>query len=243
MPTPVPAHVSGPPSSRPVPTTLPPPPTAPSFGAPPATNTPTIRPNPTPIPPSVITAGALRARTPMFPDVTDRAGRGLTSPPGSSGREPESSRIAPPPSSREPSLLDSSDDLSRYGPLSSALRRKKILIVDDSFTAIMMCRAILSKRAYDIVTARDGREAIDKALQERPDLILMDVVMPHMDGFQACMRLRAMDTTKHVPIFLLTTKGEAESVTQGFASGCNAYISKPLNGPELLAKIKSYLGE
>jgi CheY-like chemotaxis protein len=135
------------------------------------------------------------------------------------------------------------DESGRYAPPSSSLRRKKILIVDDSFTAIMMCRAILSKRSYDIVTARDGREAIDKALQERPDLILMDVVMPHMDGFQACMRLRAMETTKHVPIFLLTTRGEAESVAQGFASGCNAYVSKPLNGPELLAKIKSYLGE
>ncbi len=107
----------------------------------------------------------------------------------------------------------------------------------------MMCRTILSKRAYDVVTARDGREAIDKALQERPDLILMDVVMPNMDGFQACMRLRTMETTRSIPIFLLTTRGEAESVAQGFASGCNAYISKPLNGPELLAKIKSYLGE
>jgi CheY-like chemotaxis protein len=154
-----------------------------------------------------------------------------------------------PEPSRRPALIDRgsepdrADDSSRGGPPSSSLRKKKILVVDDSFTAIMMCRTILSKRAYDVVTARDGREAIDKALQERPDLILMDVVMPNMDGFQACMRLRSMDTTRAIPIFLLTTRGEAESVAQGFASGCNAYISKPLNGPELLAKIKSYLGE
>jgi CheY-like chemotaxis protein len=138
---------------------------------------------------------------------------------------------------------DRPEDISRTAPPSSSVRKKKILVVDDSFTAIMMCRTILSKRAYDVVTARDGREAIDKALQERPDLILMDVVMPNMDGFQACMRLRTMETTRSIPIFLLTTRGEAESVAQGFASGCNAYISKPLNGPELLAKIKSYLGE
>jgi CheY-like chemotaxis protein len=185
------------------------------------------------------------------PEASDRFTRGSGPPPAPSG--PESTRLRPPASTREPSFrepgfrepgfMDEQGEIGRYSPPSSSLRRKKILIVDDSFTAIMMCRAILSKRAYDIVTARDGREAIDKALQERPDLILMDVVMPHMDGFQACMRLRAMETTKHVPIFLLTTRGEAESVAQGFASGCNAYVSKPLNGPELLAKIKSYLGE
>ncbi len=118
-----------------------------------------------------------------------------------------------------------------------------ILIVDDSPTERFYLTDILVRAGYAVSTAVNGEEAIDKIRAERPQLILMDVVMPTMDGFQACMRLRTMETTRSIPIFLLTTRGEAESVAQGFASWCNAYISKPLNGPELLAKIKSYLGE
>ena len=194
--------------------------------------------------------------TPIPPIASPAPASKPLSPPPSSG--PGSVRLARDPA-RDPESIrraalvergaergaesDRADDSARHGPPSSSTRKKKILVVDDSFTAIMMCRTILSKRPYDVVTARDGREAIDKALSERPDLILMDVMMPNMDGFQACTRLRALSTTRGIPIFLLTTRGEAESVAQGFASGCNAYISNPLNGPELLAKIKSYRGE
>lgn len=169
-------------------------------------------------------------------------------------RESDPGRRLEPQSETRPRVDVENDRLRSYGaghePVPSsrnyaygAVRRKKILIVDDSLTSMMMHRAILSKRSYDIVTARDGREAIDKALQERPDLIIMDVVMPHMDGFQACTRLRSMATTKSVPILLVTTRNEAESVANGFASGCTAYIAKPVNSVELLAKVKNYLGE
>jgi PleD family two-component response regulator len=121
--------------------------------------------------------------------------------------------------------------------------KKKILLVDDSMTALMMNRMLLSKTSCDIVTARDGREAIEKALSERPDLVVMDIVMPQMNGFEACKRLRALDATRSTPILLVTTRGEAESIATGFASGCTDYITKPVNSVELLAKIKTYLGE
>lgn len=185
---------------------------------------------------------------PPTPD-SDRASRQGQRSPSSSQPDFDSGafrRVPPTPPSVPGAPSSDSErviDSSRRGAPSSSTGRKKILIVDDSFTAIMMAQAILSKRAYQIITARDGREAIDKALQERPDLILMDVVMPNLNGFQACMRLRSMDSTKNIPIFLLTTRGEAESVAQGFSSGCTAYLSKPLDGAELLAKVKSYLGE
>jgi DNA-binding response OmpR family regulator len=121
--------------------------------------------------------------------------------------------------------------------------RKKILLVDDSSTVLLMERMILSKNEYDVVTARDGQEGVEKALAEKPDLILMDVVMPRMDGFEACRRLREQDDTKSIPVIMVTTRGELASVETGYASGCNDYVTKPINGLELLAKVKSCLGQ
>ena len=121
--------------------------------------------------------------------------------------------------------------------------RKKILLVDDSSTVLLMERMILSKNQYDVVTAKDGVEGIEKAVAERPDLILMDVVMPRMDGFEACRKLREQDDTKAIPVIMVTTRGELASVETGYAAGCNEYVTKPINGLELLAKVRSCLGQ
>ncbi|HEX9242487.1 MAG TPA: response regulator [Anaeromyxobacter sp.] len=121
--------------------------------------------------------------------------------------------------------------------------RKKILLVDDSSTVLLMERMILSKSQYDVVTARDGQEGVEKALAEKPDLILMDVVMPRMDGFEACRKLREQEGTKAIPVIMVTTRGELSSVESGYASGCNDYVTKPINGLELLAKVRSCLGQ
>ena len=121
--------------------------------------------------------------------------------------------------------------------------KKKILLVDDSSTALMIERMMLDKASYDIVTARDGLEGVAKAEQERPDLILMDVVMPNMTGLEACKTLRTKDSTKDIPIILVTTRGERETIEQGFACGCSDYVTKPINGVELLAKLRDQLGE
>lgn len=121
---------------------------------------------------------------------------------------------------------------------------KKILLVDDSKTILMMERAILEKRTnYQCVTASDGMEALAKANDERPDLILMDVVMPRMNGFEACKQMRQQASTREVPIVLLTTRGEESYMEAGFASGCNDYLTKPVNGDDLVKLLESYLGE
>jgi CheY-like chemotaxis protein len=121
---------------------------------------------------------------------------------------------------------------------------KKILVVDDSKTALMMEREILERRTtYQCVTASDGREAVEKAQQERPDLILMDVVMPHMNGFEACKMMRQHASTREIPIVLVTTRGEEAYMEAGFQSGCNDYITKPIDSAELIALLESYLGE
>ncbi len=121
--------------------------------------------------------------------------------------------------------------------------RKKILLVDDSSTVLLMERMILSKSEYDVVTAKDGQEGLEKAVAEKPDLILMDVVMPRMDGFEACRRLRELDQTKAIPVIMVTTRGELASLETGYASGCSEYVTKPINGLELLAKVRSCLGQ
>jgi DNA-binding response OmpR family regulator len=102
---------------------------------------------------------------------------------------------------------------------------------------------ILSKDDYDIVTAKDGFEGVEKADREKPDLILMDVVMPRMDGFAAVRKLRELDETKSIPVIMVTTRGELASVETGYESGCNDYVTKPINGLELLAKVRSCLGK
>jgi DNA-binding response OmpR family regulator len=106
-----------------------------------------------------------------------------------------------------------------------------------------MERMILTKGPYDLVTASDGEEAVTKAVSENPDLILMDVVMPKMNGFEACRRLRSEESTRTTPIIMVTTRGEAQNVETGFESGCNDYVTKPINTTELLSKLRNYLGE
>jgi CheY-like chemotaxis protein len=118
----------------------------------------------------------------------------------------------------------------------------KILLVDDSATVLMMERMILATERFEIVVASNGEEAQEKARAEQPNLILMDVVMPRMNGIQACKALRQDPSTKHIPIILVTTRGEAASMEQGYESGCNDYVTKPVNSAELLGKIRSILG-
>ncbi|HEX6095201.1 MAG TPA: response regulator [Thermoanaerobaculia bacterium] len=119
---------------------------------------------------------------------------------------------------------------------------KKILLVDDSQTVLLMHKMILSKH-WEIVTARDGQEGVEKALSERPDLILMDVVMPRLNGFEAVQQLRQHETTSETPIIMVTTRGEEQNIEAGYELGCTDYITKPVNNVELMTKVRCYIGE
>lgn len=121
------------------------------------------------------------------------------------------------------------------------MNRKKILIVDDSPTQAMFAKMLL-RDCYDVVMARDGKEGVESALHEKPDLILMDVVMPRMTGFEAVEAIRKQETTKHIPIIMVTTRGEEPNVETGYEKGCNDYLTKPVVASELLAKVRSVLG-
>ncbi len=120
--------------------------------------------------------------------------------------------------------------------------RKKILLVDDSRTVLLVERALL-QRSYDVVTATDGAQGVATAIAARPDLILMDVLMPQLNGFQAVALLRTREETRDIPVIMVTSRGELESVEAGYRSGCNDYVTKPIHASELLAKVRSSLGE
>ena len=122
-------------------------------------------------------------------------------------------------------------------------RRNKILLLDDSSTALLLARMILQGMAYDVVTARDGVEGLEKARQVQPDLILLDVMMPRMDGIEACQRLRGDPLTAEVSIIMVTTRGEEGIAEASYAYGCNEFVTKPVDAAELMAKVGNCLGE
>ena len=119
--------------------------------------------------------------------------------------------------------------------------RKRVLIVDDSPTALLWQRMLLQMEQYETLTAADGAEGVEVARRERPDLILLDVSMPTMDGIEACRALRAAPETADIPILMVTTHSEMDKVLAGFEAGCNEYLTKPLERTEFLTKVRSYL--
>ena len=115
----------------------------------------------------------------------------------------------------------------------------KILIVDDSPTERFFLADLLGKQGYQITMAENGTEALEKAKQTMPDLILMDVVMPGLNGFQATRAISKDDTLKHIPVILCTTKDQETDKIWGLRQGAIEYIVKPIDGPALLQKIRS----
>ena len=120
--------------------------------------------------------------------------------------------------------------------------KKKVLLVDDSNTVLLMEKMILSKEAFEVIVAHDGLEGIETAKREQPDVILLDVIMPRLDGLSACAILRSDAATAHIPIIMVTTRGEESNIEAAFRNGCTDYVTKPINGLELLTKLHNILG-
>ena len=119
---------------------------------------------------------------------------------------------------------------------------KRILIAEDSRVALMNALVILGgSSSYELIVARAGEDAFAKATEEAPDLILMDVVMPKMDGFQACRRLRMQESTNLIPIIMVTTRGTAANIEFGSECGCDDYLTKPFTRAQLMEKIEKWI--
>ena len=120
--------------------------------------------------------------------------------------------------------------------------KEKILVVDDFVQNVELLEELLITADYDVSTAYDGEEALKKAHEEKPDLILLDIMMPKMDGYEVCEALRNADDTKDIPIIFVTAKTEVKDWTHAiFNMGANSYITKPIDSKKLVEKVKSVL--
>ena len=118
----------------------------------------------------------------------------------------------------------------------------RILIVDDSPSQLMGIRRIVEKLGHEALTAEDGAAGVEAAKREIPDLILMDVVMPNLNGFQATRSITREPTTKHIPVILVTTKDQDTDRVWGMRQGARAYLTKPFSETELAEIITSHVG-
>ncbi len=118
---------------------------------------------------------------------------------------------------------------------------KKILAVDDEKHILRLVQINLEKAGYEVLTGTNGREAVEKVRAEKPDLVVMDVMMPEMDGFEALQTLKADPATADVPVIMLTAKAQDADVFHGWQSGADLYLTKPFNPTELLTFVKRIL--
>ena len=123
-----------------------------------------------------------------------------------------------------------------------AKTRPLVLVAEDEEDILDLVVFDLEDEGYDVLTARNGEEAIALALERRPDLILLDVAMPGLDGYEVTRRLRADESTRGTPVVLLTARAQVRDVIAGFEAGANDYVTKPFRPDELRTRLHAALG-
>ncbi|MDX1570832.1 MAG: diguanylate cyclase [Xanthomonadales bacterium] len=119
--------------------------------------------------------------------------------------------------------------------------RAEILVVDDTRTNLEIMAAILREEGYGVTLAPDGKKALELAPELEPDLILLDVMMPGIDGFETCRRLKAMESTREIPVIFVTTRTQQEHIVEGFDAGAIDYIGKPIQPAEVCARVRAHV--
>ncbi len=115
---------------------------------------------------------------------------------------------------------------------------RKVLVVDDSWTELAMIATPLRNSGFDVVTAVDGDEALEKVFREQPECIVLDVVLPKQNGFQLCRKLKSFESSKNIPIILLTSKNTPLDKSWGLRQGADMYMTKPFNEEELISNVR-----
>lgn len=118
---------------------------------------------------------------------------------------------------------------------------KKILVVDDEPHLVKLLQARLEKNGYSVIVASDGQEALDKTYQENPDLIILDIMLPHIDGYHVCKTLRSDEKYKAIPIIMLTGRTLAQDIKMGMELGAVSYVQKPFKPNVLLGIIQGLI--
>ncbi len=117
----------------------------------------------------------------------------------------------------------------------------RILVVDDVPVNIQLLVTYLSAEGYEVISAKDGRDAMKAVKEHQPDLVLLDVMMPKMNGFEVCQAIKSDDATKFIPVILVTALNEPEDKVKGMNSGADDFLAKPFNKLELLVRVRSLL--
>ena len=117
----------------------------------------------------------------------------------------------------------------------------KVLVVDDSWTDLTLIATPLRESGYDVITAVDGEEALEKVIQEHPQCVLLDVILPKQNGFQLCRRLKQMEQSRDIPIILVSGKNTPLDKRWGLQQGADLYLAKPFSTDELLASVRSLI--
>lgn len=121
------------------------------------------------------------------------------------------------------------------------MKKGKILVVDDEINITQILEFSIGAEGYEVITASNGEEAIDKARREQPNLIILDVMMPRIDGYEACRILKSNPLTKNIPVVLLTAKGREIDKRLGYEVGATDYIIKPFSPNKLIERIHELL--
>lgn len=121
------------------------------------------------------------------------------------------------------------------------ISKATILIVDDNPNNVQLLKAVMTMRGFDVLVAKNGLHALETVKAELPDIILLDIMMPEMDGFEACQKLKESPATKNIPIIFLTAKSHIDDIMKGFELGAVDYITKPFSSNELVARVEIHL--
>jgi two-component system response regulator MtrA len=120
--------------------------------------------------------------------------------------------------------------------------RQLVLVADDDEDILVLIRTVLERAGYEVVATRDGAAAVAAALERRPDLAVLDVAMPELDGLEVLRRLRAEEVMKDLPVLLLSARVQEDDVQSGFDTGANGYVQKPFSPRELCERVAQLLG-
>jgi DNA-binding response OmpR family regulator len=123
------------------------------------------------------------------------------------------------------------------------MNSKKILVVDDEVDLVKTIRFSLEAEGYTVLVSYNGEDALNQARKENPGLILLDIMLPKLDGYKVCRLLKFDERYKHIPILMLTAKTQEKDKIVGMETGANEYITKPFDIDELIEKIKAYLNK
>lgn len=118
----------------------------------------------------------------------------------------------------------------------------KVLIADDEPNIVISLEFLMKREGYEVTVVRDGQQALDAIVRDRPDLVLMDVMMPVKSGFEVCQEVRGIEAVKDTPILMLSAKGRDADIAKGMAMGATAYITKPFSTREMASKVRDLLG-